>query len=54
MQFFKEEVCNKMACSCGALMCYLCKKPVEDYTHFYEQVHLPLLKPVFSGGIFAT
>ena len=26
-----------MTCSCGAKMCYLCKKPVKDYTHFYGQ-----------------
>ena len=29
-----------MACprpGCGAKMCYLCKQPVKDYTHFYGQ-----------------
>jgi len=37
-KFFKEDGCNKMKCSCGATMCYLCRKPVEDnYTHFYGQ-----------------
>ena len=39
-KYFKEEGCNKMACptpKCGAKMCYLCKQPVEDYTHFYGQ-----------------
>ncbi|CAG0898458.1 unnamed protein product [Darwinula stevensoni] len=35
-RFMKEEGCNKMTCSCGAKMCYLCKKPVEDYSHFAD------------------
>ncbi|CAH1170092.1 unnamed protein product [Phaedon cochleariae] len=34
MSFFKEEGCNKMTCTCGAKMCYLCKAPVTDYSHF--------------------
>ena len=40
VKYFKEEGCNKMACprpGCGAMMCYLCKQPVRDYTHFYGQ-----------------
>ncbi|XP_018564406.1 uncharacterized protein LOC108905853 isoform X2 [Anoplophora glabripennis] len=32
--FFKEEGCNKMTCSCGASMCYICQQPVKDYSHF--------------------
>jgi len=37
-KFFKEDGCNKMKCSCGATMCYLCRKPVpDDYSHFYGQ-----------------
>ncbi|XP_012288793.1 hyphally regulated cell wall protein 3 [Orussus abietinus] len=35
--FFKEEGCNKMQCPCGAMMCYICNKPVKDYTHFNAQ-----------------
>jgi len=37
-KFFKEDGCNKMKCSCGATMCYICRKSVEDnYSHFYGQ-----------------
>ena len=44
VKFFKEEGCNKMACprpGCGAQMCYLCKLPVQDYSHFYGQGGAP-------------
>ncbi|KAI4470730.1 ubiquitin conjugating enzyme 7 interacting protein-related [Holotrichia oblita] len=34
LNFIKSEGCNRMKCSCGAMMCYLCSKPVIDYTHF--------------------
>ncbi|XP_001603062.1 uncharacterized protein LOC100119259 [Nasonia vitripennis] len=36
-QFYKEDGCNKMQCYCGALMCYLCDKPVKGYSHFNPQ-----------------
>ena len=44
VKYFKEEGCNKMTCprpGCGAKMCYLCKQPVKDYTHFYGQGGAP-------------
>ncbi|RZB39510.1 uncharacterized protein BDFB_012314, partial [Asbolus verrucosus] len=33
-KFYKESGCNKMTCLCGARMCYICKQPVNDYSHF--------------------
>jgi len=41
-KFMKEEGCNKMTCpKCHTKMCYLCKKEVKDYTHFYGQGGAP-------------
>lgn len=33
-RFIIEAGCNKMTCSCGAIMCYLCKQPIHGYDHF--------------------
>ncbi|KOC63145.1 E3 ubiquitin-protein ligase RNF216 [Habropoda laboriosa] len=32
--YFKEDGCNKITCSCGALMCYLCDEGIRSYEHF--------------------
>ena len=40
-KFFKTEGCNKMACTCGAKICYICRKDItkEGYRHFCQQAH---------------
>lgn len=36
-KFIKEAGCNKMTCTCGARMCYICRQPVTNYSHFNGQ-----------------
>jgi len=40
-RFYKTEGCNKMACSCGVLSCYLCRQDISKagYAHFCQTAH---------------
>ncbi|XP_066143668.1 E3 ubiquitin-protein ligase RNF216-like [Euwallacea fornicatus] len=33
-KFIKSNGCNKMICTCGAMMCYLCSQAITGYGHF--------------------
>lgn len=33
-RFVKESGCNKMLCSCGTIICYLCRSVITGYDHF--------------------
>ncbi|KAG8223928.1 hypothetical protein J437_LFUL003736 [Ladona fulva] len=49
-KFIKESGCNKMTCTCGAIMCYLCRQPVKDYKHFNPESHRQSdLCPLYSN-----
>ena len=38
-QFLKDIGCNKMTCPCGTKICYICRKEIQGYEHFYTTPH---------------
>eukprot|EP00543_Licmophora_paradoxa_P001793 CAMPEP_0202452932 /NCGR_PEP_ID=MMETSP1360-20130828/11035_1 /ASSEMBLY_ACC=CAM_ASM_000848 /TAXON_ID=515479 /ORGANISM="Licmophora paradoxa, Strain CCMP2313" /LENGTH=496 /DNA_ID=CAMNT_0049071901 /DNA_START=40 /DNA_END=1530 /DNA_ORIENTATION=- len=53
-KFIKETGCNKMTCSCGAYVCYICRKEIPKnigYTHFCQT---PLCKHTNCGKCVLT
>ncbi|XP_071482028.1 E3 ubiquitin-protein ligase RNF216-like [Diadema antillarum] len=40
-KFTKDQGCNKMTCRCGAKMCYICRQPIKDYSHFDNTAQQP-------------
>ncbi|XP_040566708.1 uncharacterized protein [Lepeophtheirus salmonis] len=52
-KFFKEDGCNKITCTCGTNICYLCRKVIKTgYKHFYGQGAdaQPGMCPLFSNN----
>ncbi|XP_026812205.1 E3 ubiquitin-protein ligase RNF216-like [Rhopalosiphum maidis] len=48
-KFVKEDGCNKMTCSCGKQMCYICRQPVDsNYAHFYHQKVMENKCPLYT------
>jgi E3 ubiquitin-protein ligase RNF216 len=37
--FIKDDGCNKIQCSCGALVCNVCRRQIHGYGHFCQSSH---------------
>jgi hypothetical protein len=41
-----------MVCTCGAMMCYICRQPVKNYSHFNGQGGDAFNKYVAKFGLY--
>ena len=37
--FIKSDGCNKIRCGCGTFVCYICRKAIQNYSHFCQAPH---------------